>query len=238
MPTEAVIDATKIIEDYRRFFASFWPGVFRISANNLPLLSLCPSLTVEMTKIPKIPGLFHYLFCWNLRNLPAESTSEMLVASFTGLRAPQMHHFSAPAPPAAGDTTTTDVSATETPTAPPPPPFHVPADAEDTAPAASSSPGVALGTANGVTTIATSEVTDVTADESVVTADGAADDAHASASAYTTDMGVGMVATSSATAARKRKGRSKQTRVAQNARKRQRVAALPLTTQGNTEVGT
>ena len=77
-----VIDATKIIEDYRRFFASFWPGIFRISAKNLPLLSLRPSLTVGMTKIPKIPGLFHYFFCWNLRNLPAESTSEML-ASFT-----------------------------------------------------------------------------------------------------------------------------------------------------------
>ena len=81
----AVIDATKIIEDYRRFFASFWPGIFRISAKNLPLLSLRPSLTVGMTKIPKIPGLFHFFLCWNLRNLPAESTSEMLV-SFTGRR--------------------------------------------------------------------------------------------------------------------------------------------------------
>ena len=59
----AVIDATKIIEDYRRFFASFWPGIFRISAKNLPLLSLRPSpLTAGMTKIPKIPGLFHYFF--------------------------------------------------------------------------------------------------------------------------------------------------------------------------------
>ena len=71
----AVIDATKIIEDYRRFFASFWPGIFRISAKNLPLLSLRPSLTVGMTKIPKIPGLFHYFFCWILRNLPTEPTS-------------------------------------------------------------------------------------------------------------------------------------------------------------------
>ena len=78
-----MINATKIIEDYRRFFASFWPGIFRISAKNLPLLSLRPSLTVGMTKIPKIPGLFHYFFCWNLRDLPTESTSEML-ASFTG----------------------------------------------------------------------------------------------------------------------------------------------------------
>ena len=56
------------------------PGIF---AQNLPLWSLRPSPTVEMTKIPKIPGLFHYFFCWNLRNLPTESSSEML-ASFTG----------------------------------------------------------------------------------------------------------------------------------------------------------
>ena len=40
-----VIDATKIIEDYRRFFASFLPGLFRISTKKLPLLSLRPSLT-------------------------------------------------------------------------------------------------------------------------------------------------------------------------------------------------
>ena len=33
-----MIDATKIIEDYRRFFASFLPGIFRITAKNLPLL--------------------------------------------------------------------------------------------------------------------------------------------------------------------------------------------------------
>ena len=59
---KSVIDATKIIEDYRRFFASFWPEIFRISAKNLPLLSLRPLLTVGMTKIPKIPGLFHYFF--------------------------------------------------------------------------------------------------------------------------------------------------------------------------------
>ena len=78
----AVIDATKIIEDYRRFFASFWPGIFRISAKNLPLWSLRPSLTVGMTKIPKVPGFFLLLFCWNLRNIPTEPSSEML-ASFT-----------------------------------------------------------------------------------------------------------------------------------------------------------
>ena len=115
---------------------------------------------------------------------------------------------------------------------------NTPEDAEDTAPAASSSPGVALGTADGATEVVTSEATDVAADESVVTADGAADDTHASASAYTTGMDIGAVATSSATAARKRKGRSKQAHVAQDARKRQRGAALLLTTQGNTEAGT
>ena len=65
-------------------------------------------------------------------------------------------HFSAPAPPAPGDATTTDASATGTSAAPPPPPFHVPAGAKDGAPAASSSPGVALGTADGVTAVAAS----------------------------------------------------------------------------------
>ena len=38
----------------------------------------------------------------------------------------------------------------------PPPPFHVPADAANAAPAASSSPGVALGAADGVTAVAAS----------------------------------------------------------------------------------
>ena len=89
-------------------------------------------------------------------------------------------HFSAPAPPAPGDTTATDAPATETSAAPPPPSFHVPEGAKDGAPAASSSPGVALGTANRVTAVATCEATDFTADESAVTADGAADDTHAS----------------------------------------------------------
>ena len=65
-------------------------------------------------------------------------------------------HFSTPVPPAPGDATTTDASATGTSAAPPPPPFHVPADAEDAAPAASSSPGVALGAADGVTAVAAS----------------------------------------------------------------------------------
>ena len=63
-------------------------------------------------------------------------------------------HFSTPVPPAPGDATTTDASATGTSAAPPPPPFHVPADAVDAAPAASSSPGVALGAADGVTAAA------------------------------------------------------------------------------------
>ena len=65
-------------------------------------------------------------------------------------------HFSTPVPPAPGDATTTDASATGTSAVPPPPPFHVPADAVDTAPAASSSPGVALGAADGVTAVAAS----------------------------------------------------------------------------------
>jgi len=65
-------------------------------------------------------------------------------------------HLSTPVPPAPGDATTTDASATGTSAAPPPPPFHVPADAVDAAPAASSSPGVALGAADGVTAVAAS----------------------------------------------------------------------------------
>ena len=53
----------------------------------------------------------------------------------------------------------TDVTAGEsavTADGAPPPPFHVPEDAEDATPAASSSPGVALGTADGVTAATTS----------------------------------------------------------------------------------
>ena len=63
-------------------------------------------------------------------------------------------HFSAPAPPAADDTTATVPSTTETPTAPPP--LHVPAGAKGGTPAASSSPGMARGTADGVTAAAAS----------------------------------------------------------------------------------
>ena len=40
-----------------------------------------------MTKIPEIPGLFHYFFCWNLRNLPAESSSK----TFASCTAPSRH---------------------------------------------------------------------------------------------------------------------------------------------------
>ena len=61
-----------------------------------------------------------------------------------------------------------------------------------------------------------------------------AHDAHASSASVDIDA----VATSSVIVARKRKGRSKQSRVAQDERKRQRRAALLLTTQGNTEAGT
>jgi hypothetical protein len=53
-----------------------------------------------------------------------------------------------------------------------------------------------------------------------------------------TGVDIGAVATSSATAARKRKVRGSCSHVAQDRRKRQRRAALPLTTQGNTEAGT
>ena len=45
---EPVKDATKIIEDDRRLSASFWPGIFRISAKNLPLWSLRLLPTVPM----------------------------------------------------------------------------------------------------------------------------------------------------------------------------------------------
>ena len=72
-------------------------------------------------------------------------------------------HFSAPTPPAARDTTATDAPTTETPTAPPLPPFHVPEGAKDGALTASSSPSVALDTADGVTTAAASSYPDVTA---------------------------------------------------------------------------
>ena len=72
---------------------------------------------------------------------------------------------------------------------------------------------------------------DVTTDATPLAVAG---DAHASSAS----VDVGAVATSSATAAREWKGRSKQAHVAQDARKRQRVAALLLTTQGNTEAGT
>ena len=66
-------------------------------------------------------------------------------------------HFSAPAPPAADDTTVTAPSTTETPTAPPP--LHVLVGAKDGTLAASSSPGVALDTADGVTAAAASTST-------------------------------------------------------------------------------
>ena len=53
-----------------------------------------------------------------------------------------------------------------------------------------------------------------------------------------TGVDIGAVATSSATAARKRKVRGSCSHVAQDGRKRQRRAALLLTTQDNTETGT
>ena len=63
-------------------------------------------------------------------------------------------HSSAPTPPAADDTTATAPPITETPTFPPP--LHVPVGAKDGTPAASSSPDVALGTADGVMAAAAS----------------------------------------------------------------------------------
>ena len=51
-------------------------------------------------------------------------------------------------------------------------------------------------------------------------------------------MGIGAVATSSVTATRKRTRRSKHSHVVRDERKRQRRAALPPTTQGDTEAGT
>ena len=64
----------------------------------------------------------------------------------------------------------------------------------DAAPAASSSPGVALGAADGVTAVAASEATDVTTEVLPATVDGTADDTRASVSAYTTGMDIGAVA--------------------------------------------
>ena len=94
-------------------------------------------------------------------------------------------HFSAPAPPTVRDTTATDASTTETPTVPPLPPFHVPAGANDGTPAASSSPGVALGVADGVMAVAASATE---ADLDVETAPPAVDmDTWTSASAVTDD---------------------------------------------------
>ena len=72
----------------------------------------------------------------------------------------------------------------------------------------------------GPACLATSEATDVTAGESAVTADGAADDTHASTSAYTTGMDVGAISTFPVTAARKRKVRGSCSHVAQDERKR------------------
>ena len=55
-------DATKIPWRFRDSSAFKTAGIFGIFAQNLPLWSLRPSLTVGMTKIPKILGLFHYFF--------------------------------------------------------------------------------------------------------------------------------------------------------------------------------
>ena len=97
---------------------------------------------------------------------------------------------------------------------------------------------MALGAADGVTAVATSEATDVTADESVVTADGAAGDTHASASSCVTGVDVEPAAMSPVAATYKRKGRGKGNNVARDERKRLRRANSLLSAQGNTEAGT
>ena len=136
-------------------------------------------------------------------------------------------HFSAPAPPAAEDTTATDAPTTETPTAPRPPPFHVPEAAEDGALAASSSPGVALDTAGGVTAAAAS-VTETDLDVKTdltpaVTAPPTADDTTATAPAAQADHADG---------GRPRKRRRKRESPAETARRRQRLQAYaPLLPQ-------
>ena len=67
-------------------------GIFGIFAQNLPLWSLRPSLTAGMTKIPEILGLFCYFFCWNLRNLPKESSSEKVASITAWVIAPWHSH--------------------------------------------------------------------------------------------------------------------------------------------------
>ena len=79
---------------------------------------------------------------------------------------------------------------------------------------------------------------DVTANESAVTADGAADDTHASASAYTTGVDVEPAAISPVAATCKRKRRGKHNHVARNERKRLRKENSLLSAQDNTEADT
>ena len=94
---------------------------------------------------------------------------------------------------------------------------------------------VAVGTADGAT--ATCTTTDVPPTDD--TADDAAADTHASAVDADAQVGCAPVATPLVAAARKRKGRGKHNRAAQDERKRQHRAALLLATQGNnTEAGT
>ena len=109
------------------------------------------------------------------------------------LRAPQITSRRPP-PPRGRRHTTTAASTTETPTVPPP--LHVPVGAKDGALAASSSPGVALGTADGVTAPAASATeTDPDVDTNPVPA------ATLTASSFFTDVTVGVAHGTTAAAA-------------------------------------
>ena len=65
------------------FLSAGIPGIF---AQNLPLWSLRPSLTVGMTKIPKIPGLFCYFTAcipwWTSEDSASPDTPPLEIALF------------------------------------------------------------------------------------------------------------------------------------------------------------
>ena len=74
----------------------FNAGIFGIFAQNLPLWSLRPSLTVGMTKIPKILGLFHYFFAGISGIFPQNPAPKSLHRSLW--RTPRSEdHYSTPA---------------------------------------------------------------------------------------------------------------------------------------------
>ena len=82
-----VVESTKIIEDYRSKIFRFF------LARNLPNLRQEPPSLVSTSlthsgddEDSEDSGIISLFFCWNLRNLPAESSSEM-PASFTASEA-------------------------------------------------------------------------------------------------------------------------------------------------------